>query len=103
MKVSRVFLSGLVIVGAISAAWWFFLGPDGQSLRFENASSAFSGSEFSYESYAATLMSYVDEQGMVSYKHLKANRGALDAFAASIGSLDPKVYERWNDKQKIAF
>jgi hypothetical protein len=61
------------------------------------------GQDFDYENYAATLKTYVDDSGMVNYRGLKANRGKLDAFAAAIGALPPPVYDRWSDKEKIAF
>ncbi|MFQ5928124.1 MAG: DUF547 domain-containing protein [Acidobacteriota bacterium] len=57
---------------------------------------------FSYESYAAVLSGYVDKGGMVDYQGLKANRHKLDAFAASMKTLDPAVYESWNEQEKIA-
>ncbi len=37
------------------------------------------------------------------YSALQANRAQLDAFAASVGRLDPKVYEGWGEPGKIAF
>ena len=61
------------------------------------------GRTFSYDNYASTLGTYVDDNGMVDYKGLKANRGKLDAFAAALGALSPEVYNGWSDKEKIAF
>lgn len=58
---------------------------------------------FSYDTYGAVLMKYVDDKGLVDYKALKANRGPLDTFAESIATLDPKTYDSWSDKEKIAF
>lgn len=59
--------------------------------------------EISLDDYAAILISYVDDHGMVDYKGLKANRKPLDTFVLSLSRLDLKLYEGWNDKEKIAF
>ncbi len=67
------------------------------------AKSCAAESSFDYSDYAYILSKYVDNQGLVSYKELKADRKKLDSFVDSIGKLDPKVYEQWSDKQKIAF
>lgn len=58
---------------------------------------------FSYDDYAVVLKGYVDAHGMVDYKGLKANRGALDAFARAIGGLNRNIYDKWTDAEKIAF
>ncbi len=60
-------------------------------------------SEFNYAGYAALLKTYVNDRGMVNYKDLKASRSQLDAFVATLGKLQPNTYERWNQKDKIAF
>lgn len=59
--------------------------------------------EFAYDEYAAVLKAYVNDNGMVNYKALKRNRERLDAFATALGTLDPNVYETWDEKAKIAF
>ncbi len=59
--------------------------------------------EISFDDYAAVLKSHVDDHGMVNYKGLKANRKPLDDFISSLSRLDPKFYDGWNDKEKIAF
>jgi len=58
---------------------------------------------FSYDNYDKVLKTYVDDRGMVDYKGLKANRGPLDEFTASLSRLDPKVFDSWTDEEKIAF
>jgi hypothetical protein len=60
-------------------------------------------SEFNYNSFDALLKTYVNDNGMVNYKGLKANRSQLDEFVATLGKLHPKTYEKWNQKDKIAF
>lgn len=58
---------------------------------------------FSYDGYAALLKAYVDEQGMVNYRGLKADGDGLNAFAEAMGRLDPRTYEQWSERQKVAF
>jgi len=58
---------------------------------------------FSYAPYADVLAKYVDKEGMVNYKGLKANRGELDKFARALADLDPAVYDKWTDREKVAF
>jgi hypothetical protein len=58
---------------------------------------------FSYQDYADILRAHVDDRGIVDYAKLKENRGPLDAFAARIANLEPEVYDKWSEKQKIAF
>jgi Protein of unknown function, DUF547 len=56
----------------------------------------------SYDDYAAVL-AYVDDEGLVDYAGLKAERAPLDAFVASLDALDPATYAAWSDPDKIAF
>ena len=58
---------------------------------------------FSYQDYAQTLKTYVDDRGMVNYRRLKAKPQSLNAFKRSLSRLDRKVYNSWTDAQKIAF
>jgi hypothetical protein len=58
---------------------------------------------FSYDDYAHTLATYVDEMGMVYYKGLKENRAKLDAFVASMGQLDRSTLDTWTEPEQIAF
>ena len=58
---------------------------------------------FSYDGYARTLSAQVDGQGIVNYTGLKADRKGLDAFVSSLAALDPEVFGKWSDKEKIAF
>ena len=57
---------------------------------------------FSYSHFATVLNTYVNDQGMVDYKELTANRESLDRFAEQIAELSPTAYQTWNDKEKIA-
>ncbi|NJO44085.1 MAG: DUF547 domain-containing protein [Cyanobacteria bacterium CRU_2_1] len=58
---------------------------------------------FSNDSYADVLKTYVDENGLVEYSGLQANRQLLDEFVAAIGAVSPSTYESWSDAEKIAF
>jgi len=58
---------------------------------------------FSYNDYANILMAYVNGRGMVDYTALKEYRGPLDAFVTRMASLDRSVYDKWTDKEKVAF
>lgn len=58
--------------------------------------------EFSHALYDQVLKERVVD-GRVDYAHLKANRGGLDRYVASLGELKPHVYEAWNEPTKIAF
>jgi hypothetical protein len=58
---------------------------------------------FNYDNYAAVLRNYVDDAGLVNYKGLQAKRGELDEFVTAFGRLDGKLYEKWDEKAKIAF
>jgi hypothetical protein len=58
---------------------------------------------FSYDHYAALLKTRVNDEGLVDYKGLKAERARLDAYATAIANVDPGEFEKWSDPQKIAF
>jgi hypothetical protein len=66
-------------------------------------SPALGGAGFAYDDYAAVLSEYVDEEGLVDYAGLSKNRGNLDAFATALANLDGTSYERWNEREKVAF
>ena len=74
----------------------------GERQRFYADAKPGSGGRFSYKDYAAALK-YVDEEGMVNYKALKAKRGKLDGFCRLIGNLDGEVFKKWNEQKQIAF
>ena len=58
---------------------------------------------FSYDGYASVLKAYVDDNGMVNYKQLKANRVKLDTFVEAMSKLEKETYGKWGKKAKIAF
>lgn len=59
--------------------------------------------ELDYSGYAEILKTYVDDNGMVNYRGLKANRTKLDRFIAGLGSLSPAAYQKWSTTERIAF
>jgi hypothetical protein len=74
------------------------------ALIFDLTPTAMAAEEpFSYQYYADILRAYVDDQGMVDYAALKQNRGPLDAFVTRIANLESGVYDKWSEKEKIAF
>ncbi len=58
---------------------------------------------FDSSGYDWVLKTFVNEQAMVDYSKLKAQRRQLDAFAAAMGKLTSDTYEKWSEKDKIAF
>ncbi len=73
------------------------------SLHLASVAHAEVSDAFSNEDYAFILETYVNEEGRVDYKKLKADRSRLDTYIASMGDLDPKVYDAWCEKTRIAF
>ncbi|MEL6881655.1 MAG: DUF547 domain-containing protein [Cyanobacteria bacterium J06607_10] len=51
---------------------------------------------------ADVLSTHVDEQGLVSYAELQANREQLDAYNASIQLIDQATYDSWREEEQIA-
>jgi hypothetical protein len=56
-----------------------------------------------YAAYAVALRQYVNDDGLVNYQGLKAKSTDLDAFTTALAALEPKVDDRWSDRDKIAF
>ena len=55
-----------------------------------------------YGDYRATLMGFVDAHGLVDYAALKEQRADLDDFVTYLERLDPKTYQAWSEREKIA-
>lgn len=49
------------------------------------------------------LKTYVDDEGMVDYTGLKANRDGLDAYIAALGTLPRSEYDTWSENDQLAF
>lgn len=56
-----------------------------------------------YASYGKALTAYVDAQGSVGYRGLKAQPQDLEAFLQSIAQLSPADYQGRTNDEKIAF
>lgn len=58
---------------------------------------------FDFSDYDSVLKTFVNEKAMVDYGKLKAQPEKLDAFAAAMGKLTSDNYDKWSEKDKIAF
>lgn len=58
---------------------------------------------FDYQDFAEVLQTYVNDQGLVDYAGLQANREQLDRFNQSLGAVSPQTYAAWNEAEQIAF
>ncbi len=58
---------------------------------------------FDSSGYGSVLKTFVNEKAMVDYRELKAQREKLDAFADARDKLTSDTYEKWSEKDKIAF
>ena len=56
-----------------------------------------------YQDYAEVLQTYVNDDGLVDYNGLQANREQLDRFNQSLGRISPETYTAWNEAEQIAF
>lgn len=58
---------------------------------------------FDYQDYAEILQTYVNDQGLVNYSGLQANRQELDSFNQSLGAVTQETYASWDEAEQIAF
>ena len=58
---------------------------------------------FSYSNYENVLAKYVNNQGLVDYEALQANRGELDAFNTAFAAVTPETYASWSEPEQLAF
>ena len=58
---------------------------------------------FEYQDYAEVLQTYVNDEGLVDYAGLQANREQLDRFNQSLGAVAPETYLSWTEAEQIAF
>ena len=56
-----------------------------------------------YQDYGNVLQTYVNDQGLVNYAALQANRSQLDLFNQSLGEIPAESYASWNEAEQIAF
>ena len=55
-----------------------------------------------YDDYRSVLMAFVDARGRVDYGALRDQSGYLEDFLAYLEHLDPKTFDTWGDRDKIA-
>ena len=53
--------------------------------------------------YARTLSAYVNDQGLVDYRGLLADRAGLDAFVDHLAAVDPDAFNTWPETERLAF
>ena len=104
-KAKRIVL--LIVAGVVAVIAWTLVDALAGAPRFDEdlyqVGREAGTAPFAYAAYGRTLRRYVDDKGRVHYAGLKADREDLDGFVRAIGLLDPKVYETWPDKAKLAF
>lgn len=99
----------MLLLPALSLRCGDATGVSGAAPRGETVVSETAGIEagqesgFGYEIYDAMLRTYVDDDGLVDYRSLKANRSDLDAFNASLARLSRKEFEAWPEQERLAF
>jgi hypothetical protein len=96
-----IVISVILCLVAVVAIWRLGLSFAPKSLHFENAA-AVNTKAVSFAPYASVLQAHVNDKGMVNYRSMLANKAPLDAFAASLGALEPQAYESLKDAEKIA-
>lgn len=80
------------------------LKPTASSQEADKSGAEVAVSEpFDYQDYAEVLSTYVNDQGLVDYKQLQANRQQLDRFNQSLGAVSPETYAAWSEAEQIAF
>lgn len=59
--------------------------------------------DHSHAELNSVLKTYVDDEGMVDYAGLKANRSALDGYLAKTGAVRETDFDSWTRDQRLAF
>ena len=77
--------------------------PSNSSAAETEVKVAANSQPFEYQDYADVLQTYVDDEGLVDYAGLQANREQLDRFNQSIGAVTPETYASWTEAEQIAF
>jgi len=57
---------------------------------------------FSYDDYSAVLQEFVDQEGLVNYRGLKADPQKLQDFLQALAQVRPEDYQKWPVSQQIA-
>lgn len=97
----KILIVVVCLLGVAAAVWKLGFSTATKSLQFANAATT-NTKAISLDGYASVLKTYVTEKGMVNYQALLAKKAPLDAFAASLGTLEPQAYEALKEPEKIA-
>ena len=106
MKKTALFLG---ILGMIAIASCADLANSSQTSTQQNSSvvketkKVAVNQSFDYQDFAEVLETHVDEQGLVDYVGLQANREQLDSFNQALGAVSPETYASWSEAEQIAF
>ncbi|MEJ2069128.1 MAG: DUF547 domain-containing protein [Syntrophobacterales bacterium] len=57
----------------------------------------------SYDDYGAVLQEFVNQEGLVNYRGLKADPQKLENFLHALAQVHPEDYKKWPVPQQIAF
>jgi hypothetical protein len=80
--------------GLLLLVWIVFLPGHPESAAAET---------LSYNDYGAALQEFVNQEGMVNYRGLKANPQKLKEFLQALAQVLPEDYQGWQTSQQIAF
>ncbi|MGF1512628.1 MAG: DUF547 domain-containing protein [Elainellaceae cyanobacterium] len=58
---------------------------------------------YQLDQYEKVLGRYVNDQGLVDYDGLQADRETLDRVVASFGAVDAETYDAWSRDEQVAF
>ncbi|MHC4778222.1 MAG: DUF547 domain-containing protein, partial [Planctomycetota bacterium] len=100
-KTLIMILAGTMAVAVVSSC--SIIWPGSSLIAFGEENGDEDGGTFTYEGYAKALAAYVDAQGLVNYRGLKAGSDELDRFAGSLAKIERETYDGWTEKEKIAF
>lgn len=97
----KILIVVVCLLGIAAAVWKLGFSTTTKSLQFANAATT-NTKAINLDGYASVLKTYVNQQGMVNYQALQAKKAPLDAFAASLGTLEQPAYEGLKEPEKIA-
>ncbi|MFC1851284.1 DUF547 domain-containing protein [candidate division CSSED10-310 bacterium] len=91
----------LSLILILASIYLIVLSATSQAQEIDNSSDK--GALFFYDDYASILKQYVDDEALVAYKSLQANRQRLDNFVALLEGVQDSTYNKWTSTEKIAF
>ena len=96
-------IAALVIIftaGAILFAFW--LTKDPRQFNADAYGFSSSGKDFWTYDDLRSVLETVDNNGLVNYRRLKANRTALDRFTLRLAKLDRKTFDTWGNLEQMS-